>query len=51
MVAPAVVCAANPLSGSILKTRCPSVRMILQPPTYVPAAIATPAATFTHVGM
>ena len=48
---PAVVCAAKPLSGSMLYMRWPTVRMIRQPPTYVPAAIASPALTFTHVGM
>src|SRR5581483_3856796 len=51
IVMPAVVCAAKPAGGSMLYSRWPSVRMIRQPPTYVPAAIARPDATITQVGM
>src|ERR671933_990686 len=43
-------CAAKPCAGSILMIRLPIVRMIRQPPTYVPAAIALAAVTTTHVG-
>jgi hypothetical protein len=38
-------------AGSIEKIRWPSVRMIRQPPTYVPAAIARPDETITQVRM
>src|SRR3954471_14494150 len=43
--------AANPCAGSILMMRLPIVRMMRQPPTYVPAAIALAALTTTQVGM
>src|SRR5437763_6491231 len=42
--------ALNPWAGSILMIRVPIVRMIRQPPEYVPAAIADAAVTTTHVG-
>src|SRR5690242_5099178 len=45
-----LVWAAKPCGGSSLNTRLPTVRMIRQPPTYVPAAIAVPAARMTQVG-
>src|SRR5690242_269985 len=45
-----VVCAANPCATSILMIRVPSVRMIRQPPTNVPNAIALAAANTTHSG-
>src|SRR5437588_7508156 len=43
-------CAANPWALSILMMRVPSVRMIRQPPAYVPSAIAEAAQITTHVG-
>src|SRR3954469_6816126 len=42
--------AAKPWAGSILMIRVPMVRMIRQPPTYVPAAIADAEETITHTG-
>src|SRR5881227_1630894 len=42
--------AANPWAGSILMIRVPIVRMIRQPPVYVPRAIAEAAVTTTQVG-
>ena len=44
------VCAANPRGGSSFAIRVPSVRMIRQPPTYVPIPIASAALTITHIG-
>src|SRR5207247_1374197 len=38
------------LGGVILMMRVPMVRMMRQPPTQVPAAIALAALTTTHVG-
>jgi hypothetical protein len=43
-------CAAKPWAGSILMIRVPIVRMMRQPPAYVPSAIAEAAETTTHVG-
>ena len=51
MTAPPELCAVKPCVGSIAITRWPSVRMIRQPPAYVPAAIASPAETLTQSGM
>jgi len=48
---PAAACAAKPLSGSMWKSRWPSVRMIRQPPAYVPSPIARAAATFTQLAV
>src|SRR3954470_1435902 len=42
--------AAKPWAESILWIRLPIVRMIRQPPTYVPAAIAVAAEATTQVG-
>src|SRR5205823_9463109 len=42
--------AVKPWAGSILMIRVPIVRMIRQPPEYVPAAIALAALTTTHAG-
>src|SRR3954447_1392226 len=42
--------AAKPCAGSILMMRVPMVRMIRQPPEYVPAAIAAAEDTITQVG-
>ena len=42
--------AAKPCAGSILMIRLPIVRMIRQPPTYVPSAIAVAADTITQFG-
>src|SRR3954447_17413556 len=42
--------AENPCAGSILMMRLPTVRMMRQPPTYVPAAIALAEQTTTQVG-
>jgi hypothetical protein len=42
--------ATKPCRGSISVSRWPMVRMIRQPPTKVPSAIALAAATFTHSG-
>src|ERR1051325_7238193 len=42
--------AEKPCAGSIFMMRLPIVRMIRQPPTYVPSAIAVAADTITHVG-
>src|SRR3954469_22814486 len=41
---------AKPWAESILWIRLPMVRMIRQPPAYVPAEMAVAAATTTHVG-
>src|SRR3712207_7256374 len=43
-------CAEKPCAGSILMIRLPIVRMIRQPPEYVPSAIAVAEETITHVG-
>src|SRR6185503_9520986 len=42
--------AAKPCAVSILMMRLPIVRMIRQPPTYVPKAIALADETITQVG-
>jgi hypothetical protein len=42
--------AANPCGASISVRRLPIVSMMRQPPTKVPAAMATPQLTFTHSG-
>src|SRR3954454_157985 len=42
--------AAKPWAGSILMIRLPIVRMIRQPPTYVPSAIAVAEDRMTQVG-
>src|SRR3954449_2403513 len=44
----AAACAANPCGGSRETIRVPIVRMIRQPPTYVPRPMAAPAATLTQ---
>src|SRR3954453_8979253 len=41
---------AKPWAGSILMIRLPIVRMIRQPPTYVPSAIAVAELMTTQVG-
>src|SRR3954451_7418289 len=46
----AAVCAAKPCGDSRLKIRVPIVRMIRQPPTYVPSPMARPEATITQSG-
>src|SRR5918912_3922192 len=43
-------CAANPWAVSILWMRLPIVRMMRQPPAYVPSAIAVAAQITTQVG-
>src|SRR5919109_1364937 len=50
-VVAAVVSAAKPRGGSRWMMRRPSVRMIRQPPAYVPSEIAVAAATLTHHGI
>ena len=47
----ATVCDANPLAGDSEKIRRPSVRMIRQPPEYVPSEIAPAADRITHSGI
>ena len=44
----AVVCAAKPCMGCIFTTLWPSVRMMRQPPTAVPAAIVRAHTTLIH---
>ena len=46
----AAVSAAKPCGGSSFAIRWPRVRTILQPPAYVPAAIARAAAMITQSG-
>src|SRR3954467_1032008 len=43
--------AVKPWAASILMIRVPIVRMIRQPPVYVPAAMALAALMTTHVGI
>src|SRR4051794_20184983 len=43
-------CAEKPCAGSILMIRLPIVRMIRQPPEYVPSEIAVADEITTHVG-
>src|SRR3954453_3190373 len=43
-------CATKPWAESILMIRVPIVRMMRQPPVYVPAAMAVAALTTTQVG-
>jgi hypothetical protein len=42
--------ATNPCRASMFVRRWPIVRMIRQPPTYVPSAIDVAATSFTHSG-
>ena len=51
MTALAIACEENPLAGVSEKMRRPSVRMIRQPPEYVPIEIAAADARITQVGM
>ena len=44
------VCAAKPCGGSSFAIRCPRVRMIRQPPAYVPTAIAVAEQILTQRG-
>src|SRR3954469_6908346 len=50
MTAAPAPCALNPCAVSILMIRLPSVRMIRQPPEYVPSAIAVAEDVTTQVG-
>src|SRR3954451_20658379 len=47
----ATVWDAKPAAGSILMTLRPKVRMIRQPPEYVPSEIAVAAERITHSGI
>src|SRR5262245_3976315 len=50
-VVAAVVSAAKPRGGSRWMMRRPRVRMMRQPPAYVPSEIAVAAETLTHHGI
>src|SRR5689334_2253105 len=47
----AAVSAANPCGGLRWMIRRPSVRMMRQPPEYVPSEMAAAAARMTHCGI
>lgn len=51
MIDAPVVSAANPCGGSSSMIFRPSVRMMRQPPAYVPADSITAQAIFTHTGI
>jgi len=51
IVAAAELCAAIPCTGAMSTTPLPSIRMIRQPPSQVPSAIADAAESLTQNGI